>query len=136
MRMFLRTAIACSALAASVAGIRGADAPASVTVYVPVGATLFINGQPTQQMTAVRSFVTPALPAGKRFRYNLEATYTWDAEEVTKRKAVEVTAGATVSVNMVEGETAVNPPEPEAKPEVKPEPKPLPPPAPMAPLIS
>jgi uncharacterized protein (TIGR03000 family) len=101
---------------------------AAVTVNVPVGATLFINGQPTHQMTAVRHFITPELAAGKRYRYNLEATYTWDGEEVTKKTSIVVSAGAKLSVDLTKAETVVKPPpppEPEVKPEPKPEPKPI-----------
>jgi uncharacterized protein (TIGR03000 family) len=115
----------------SLSDLSAADATgtAAVTVQVPVGATLFINGQPTSQMTATRKFVTPALLVGKRYRYNLEATYTWNGEELTKKYSIEVTAGGTITVDLTKGETVVKPPpppEPEVKPEPKPEPKPVP----------
>ena len=127
--MFFRTALACLAAVAFGTGATAADATASVTVLVPVGATLNINNQPTQQMTAVRMFVTPELPSGKRFRYNLEATFTWYGEEVTKRKQVDMPAGTTVSVDMMQAETVVKPPvraEEEIKPVEPPKPAPKP----------
>lgn len=106
---------------------------AAVTIHVPVGATLFINGQPTQQMTAVRRFVTPELVVGKRFRYNLEATYTWDGEEITKKSSIEVMAGGSISLDLTKGEAVVKPPPP-PEPEVKPEPKPEQNPEPKPPM--
>jgi uncharacterized protein (TIGR03000 family) len=119
----------------SLSDLSAADATgtAAVTVQVPVGATLFINGQPTSQMTSTRKFVTPALLVGKRYRYNLEATYTWNGEELTKKYSIEVTAGGTITVDLTKGETVVKPPpppEPEVKPEPKPEPKTEPKPEP------
>lgn len=116
--------------------LQAAEGTASVTILVPVGATLYINGQPTHQMTAERRFVTPLLPEGKQFLYKLEASYTWYGDEVTKRKSIIVSAGATVRVDLSEAETVVNPPEavqpqePPAKAEPKPAPKPESKPAP------
>jgi uncharacterized protein (TIGR03000 family) len=130
--------LAPAALAAVLVAAFGGAALAAgrttlVTVTVPVGATLTINGRPTHQMTGVRQFVTPELPVGPKYRYQFEATFTWFGEEVTKRKLVELTAGTTVSVDMMQGETVVKPPpreeeeeqpaEPQ-KPEPKPDPKP------------
>lgn len=118
---------------------------AAVTVKVPVGATLTINGHPTHQMTAVRLFVTPDLAPGKKYRYVFEATYTWNGEEVHKRKQLDLTVGAAYTVDMQEAETikrAAPVEEPEAPPvvvpkkveEKKPEPpKPAPPPPPPPP---
>jgi uncharacterized protein (TIGR03000 family) len=74
-------------------------------VNIPVGATLTVNGMRTEQMTAVRKFISPPLPSGQKFYYTFLAYYTQDGEGVTKKKIVEVTAGAAITVNVVSGET-------------------------------
>jgi uncharacterized protein (TIGR03000 family) len=98
MKRWLFTTAAAAAMAAG--SSRAADAPANVTVTVPVGATLTINGQRTQQMTAVRQFVSPPLDAGQKYVYTFQATYTWNGKTVTRLLPVEVWSGATVTVDM------------------------------------
>jgi uncharacterized protein (TIGR03000 family) len=88
--------------------------PCTLTIQVPVGATLTVNGVRTEQMTAVRYFESPPLPAGKTFYYTFEATYTKNGEAVQKRKPVEVKAGATVVVDLTQAET-VSQPKPKPK---------------------
>lgn len=80
-----------------------AGTPAAVTVYVPVGATLTIDGRRTEQMTAVRHFVSPPLPGG-RFAYTLRAEYTWFGQPTARQARVEVWAGANVVVDMMTAE--------------------------------
>lgn len=74
--------------------------PASVTVNVPVGATLTIDGHKTAQMTAVRRFVSPPLPTGRTFAYTLQATYTWDGTAVSRKSVIDVVSGGSVTVDM------------------------------------
>lgn len=99
-----------------------AEQPAHVTVMVPVGATLTINGVKTDQMTGVRQFVTPPLPEGKRFEYEFRAAYTWFGEPVQKKHRVVVEAGRVTVVDMTTGEDVPPPP-----PFVEPVPAPPPP---------
>jgi uncharacterized protein (TIGR03000 family) len=77
-----------------------ADDPAHVTVTIPIGATLTVDGHRTEQMTAVRQFVTPPLAGGRTYVYLFQADYTWEGKPVTKAKVVEVKAGGTVAVDM------------------------------------
>ncbi|QEL17990.1 TIGR03000 domain-containing protein [Limnoglobus roseus] len=107
-------------------------ATASVTLKVPVGATLSINGHPTGQMTGTRYFVTPELPVGAKYRYIFEATFTWNGEEIHKRKQLDLTVGSTYTVDMMVADTFKKPvavEEPEVKPVVPAveRPKPAPP---------
>jgi len=101
MKRWLFTTAAAAVIAAG--GARGQDpavAPVNLTVTVPVGATLTVNGQRTGQMTAVRHFISPPLPAGKVFLYSFTATYTHRGTAVTRTQTVEVSAGSQVAVDM------------------------------------
>src|SRR5947209_2530016 len=99
MKRWLFTTAAAAAFAAGPA--RADDATANVTVTVPVGASLTIDGKRTEQMTAVRQFVTPPLAGGQKYTYTLQASYTWNGKAVTKEQKVEVWGGATVAVDMM-----------------------------------
>jgi uncharacterized protein (TIGR03000 family) len=83
-----------------VSGPAWADDPAHVTVTIPIGATLTVDGHRTEQMTAVRQFVTPPLAGGRTYVYLFQADYTWEGKPVTRAKVVEVKAGGTVAVDM------------------------------------
>lgn len=128
----IRTGLLASLLALHFA-IPAHAGTASVTVQVPVGATLTINGQPTAQMTGTRLFVTPDLAAGPRYRYIFVATFTWNGEEVTKKKQLDVTVGSDYTIDMLAADPVPKPKvveEPEVKPVVVPKvetPKPAPP---------
>jgi uncharacterized protein (TIGR03000 family) len=92
------------AVIAPVGSTAPAEAPAAepclLNVSVHVGASLTVNGARTEQMTALRRFVSPPLPRGKSYYYTFEATYTSNGVPVARRKVVEVNAGATVAVDM------------------------------------
>lgn len=140
----MKRILSLALLLTTVVGASAADpaGTASVTVKVPVGATLTINGHPTHQMTAARLFVTPDLAPGKKYRYVFEATFTWNGEEMHKRKQLDLTVGTSYTVDMMGAETikrAAPVEEPEPPPVVVPKkqeekkpdpPKPAPPPQP------
>jgi uncharacterized protein (TIGR03000 family) len=112
MKRWLFTTAAAVLAAAPAA----ADAPATVTVTVPVGATLTIDGQRTEQMTAVRQFISPPLAAGRTYTYNLQATYTWEGATVSRQRKIEVSAGSSVAVDMASAPAVAAPPAPGTKP--------------------
>lgn len=104
------------------------ESPCHLTLTVPVGATLTVNGVRSEQMTAVRKFVSPPLPIGPTFYYTFEATYTKNGELTTRRKVVPVTAGANVTLNMEEAEAiAVHKPKAVARSPFEPPEQPNPP---------
>ena len=78
-----------------------------------------MNGVRTEQMTAVRKFASPELPLGKKFYYTFVSSYLVNGELVTKRKQVEVSAGADLTVDMPSSETITAP---KSKPAVMPNP--------------
>jgi len=68
-------------------------APATITVRLPAGARLIVDGAPTRSTSATRSFVTPELERGKDFHYTLEAQIVQNGKPVTLSKRVAVRAG-------------------------------------------
>jgi uncharacterized protein (TIGR03000 family) len=84
------------------------ESPCYLTVLVPVGTSLSVNGIRTEQMTAVRKFVSPPLQHGKKFYYTFDAAYTSNAELVTRRQQIEVTAGANLTIDMMQAALVKN----------------------------
>ena len=109
-----------------------ADDVARVTVHVPVGATLTIDGKPTEQMTGVRQFESPPLKPGYLYPYTFRAEFTWNGQPVVVQKRVKVQPGELVVVDLNDGPP---PPKAEPKPEPPPRPKPVPPPVVVVPKL-
>jgi len=76
------------------------DAPARIVVKLPADAKLTVDGASTKSTSAVRTFESPVLPAGRTYSYVLEARFTKDGEEVVVSKRVEVTPGKTTDVDL------------------------------------
>jgi uncharacterized protein (TIGR03000 family) len=75
-------------------------APAQVIVTVPADADVFFDGSATTETGTERVFTTPALAAGQKFYYDIEAQWTADGQPVERSHKVLVTAGATVRVDL------------------------------------
>jgi uncharacterized protein (TIGR03000 family) len=73
--------------------------PAKVLVSLPADATLSIDGHATTSTTAQRTFVSPALEAGKDYQYTLKVEMVRDGKSVTESKTVVVRAGETTEVS-------------------------------------
>ncbi|MCZ2340616.1 MAG: TIGR03000 domain-containing protein [Bacteroidales bacterium] len=71
--------------------------PALLTVELPEGAKLFVDGQLTRGEGNVRKFHTPELPNGKSFFYELKAEVTINGQTEVEEKRVIVKAGDTIS---------------------------------------
>jgi len=73
---------------------------ATVTVTVPEGATVYVEGQALKSQTGTtRQFVSPALTPGKTYTYDIRATWTGpDGKKVERTVSVDVRAGARESV--------------------------------------
>jgi len=79
------------------------DAPARIVVQLPADAKLTIDGVATKSTSAVRTFESPALKAGRAYSYVLEAKFTKDGDEVVVSKKIQVTPGKTTNVDMNKG---------------------------------
>ena len=64
-----------------------------ISVSLPEGTKLFVNGNATRSMGADRTFISRGLQAGKRYKYELRAEADKDGKTVSESKVVYVTAG-------------------------------------------
>ena len=108
LRRFLPPAALLAALACCPGGRRtGAADPAEeqakaeITVLVPADAEVFFDGEPTVQKGAERHFVSPPLPVGKKYHYDVVARWKEGDKTVEQTRQVEVTGGAAVRVDFL-----------------------------------
>ncbi len=80
--------------------------PAFVKVVVPADAVLEVDGFKTKQMGTVRLFVTPELEKGKKYSYQLKATFTQNAKQVTVERTITVEPGVETVVDLTKAEPA------------------------------
>ncbi len=77
------------------------DAPVRIKVRLPANATLTVDGVLTKQTGSERDFISPALPAGRKFTYNFEATWTQDGKTRTVKKKLPVEAGRDYTIDFL-----------------------------------
>jgi len=77
-----------------------ANVPATIVVSLPEGAKLSVDGVATKSTTAVRTFATPALPAGQSYYYTLTAEVVREGQTLTATEQVTVRAGETSTVTL------------------------------------
>jgi len=75
------------------------DAVANLTVNVPAGTQLWLNGTATTSTGAVRQFRTPPLTPGHRYSYEIQARWNENGHAVTQTQHVDVTAGGHINVS-------------------------------------
>jgi uncharacterized protein (TIGR03000 family) len=80
------------------------DAPpagaAVLRVHVPAGARVWFSGELTAQQGPWRTFVTPPLAAGCRYRYDLRVVWTQDGKEVERTRPVLLYAGGRLTIEV------------------------------------
>jgi uncharacterized protein (TIGR03000 family) len=81
------------------AGRTATSEPAKLKVFVPAGAVLHVDGALTQATGEIRNFVSPPLPAGKKFLYTLRATWKEGGKEFDRERTVRVAAGQETTVD-------------------------------------
>jgi uncharacterized protein (TIGR03000 family) len=74
------------------------SATALVTLKLPEGARLFVDGAPYALPVGQRTFTTPALNAGETYHYNLKAEMEQAGKIITETQRVNVMAGKQVTV--------------------------------------
>jgi uncharacterized protein (TIGR03000 family) len=78
------------------------DTHAFIHVLVPANAEIWFEGDKTNQTGPERNFVSPALPTGKSFTYDIRARWTdGTGKTVDKTKQVKVEAGRRSTVDFV-----------------------------------
>jgi uncharacterized protein (TIGR03000 family) len=73
-------------------------APAYIEVELPAGAELWFGDTKTKQTGPSRQFVSPALPVGREYVYELRALWVEGGREVTQTREISVRGGEEVSV--------------------------------------
>src|SRR5262249_21369570 len=74
------------------------DTVAHLIVNLPAGARLWLEGTPTTRTGPVRQFNSPPLAPGRRYSYQVRASWDEHGHEVTQTQKVGVTAGAHVEM--------------------------------------
>ncbi len=83
----------------------GAGGMAYVTVLVPADAVVLFDGEATSLTGSTRTFISPPLEAGSKYRYEITAKWTANGKPVEKTRKVPVTAGARVTVDFLAAES-------------------------------
>jgi uncharacterized protein (TIGR03000 family) len=76
------------------------SARATITVRLPADAKLTIDGDPTTSTSSERQFITPPLPRGKEYTYQLRAEVQRNGKTVVATKKVPVEAGRDTQVEL------------------------------------
>jgi uncharacterized protein (TIGR03000 family) len=72
---------------------------AKITVKLPAGATLYVNGGKNERTEAVREFTTPTLTPGKVYQYTMKAELTRNGLPEYQESKVEFRAGDALTVD-------------------------------------
>jgi uncharacterized protein (TIGR03000 family) len=75
-------------------------APATIVVSLPAEAKLSIDDAATTSTSALRTFVSPELPAGRDFNYTLKAEFQHEGKPAVVTKVVGVRAGLETRVTI------------------------------------
>jgi uncharacterized protein (TIGR03000 family) len=73
--------------------------PARLEVHLPDNAELWVDGVKTSQSGATREFVSPDLPPGQQYFYELRATWHDQGRQVTETRRVSFRASEKVDVD-------------------------------------
>ncbi len=73
---------------------------AHIILHVPPEAQVWLEGRATKQVGATRTFVSPALPPGQNFAYELRVRWNTGAGVVEKTQTVMVKAGTQVQLTI------------------------------------
>jgi len=83
-----------------------ADAPATIVVEASADARLYFDSEPTRQMGAMRTFVTPPLADGKEYSYELRVERGRPDKVMARTERISVRAGQTTRVDLTKAEAA------------------------------
>jgi len=75
-------------------------APATLLVHLPPGARLTIDGYAPRSASGTRWFVTPPLPPGRDFHYQLRAELERGGKRLAQTREVAVRAGQQTDVTL------------------------------------
>jgi uncharacterized protein (TIGR03000 family) len=76
----------------------------SINIRVPADAKVWFDGQSTRQQGTIRQFVSPPLPQGQDYTYDIKAEWTENGQTVDKTRTVTVQAGDRLTLDMLQGD--------------------------------
>ncbi len=79
--------------------VPGSADQAKITVKLPAGATLFVNGAKNERSESVREFTTPKLKEGKKYNYTFKAEIVRNGLPEFEESKIEFQAGETLTVD-------------------------------------
>jgi uncharacterized protein (TIGR03000 family) len=97
--LLILTGIAVLLTSGPLARAAEATASATIIVTVPADAKLYFDDQPTQQTGTLRTFLTPALPLGKKHYYQLKGEVVRQGQVLSRVEKITVQAGETTRVD-------------------------------------
>ena len=80
------------------------DGTAGVSVVVPPDADVWFNGNPTQQKGEQREFVTPVLPVGRAYQYEVRARWKVNGQAVDQSRTITVHSNERSVVDFTQAE--------------------------------
>src|SRR5579871_3975850 len=98
--LFLLAAVALAALVPCQTSVAQDATGATIVVHVPADARVFFDDGATRQSGPMRTFLTAALPAGRKFSYRIKAEVVRDGKVVSQSQDVTVWAGHTTEVDL------------------------------------
>lgn len=91
-----------------------------LTVHVPAGTKIMVNGLETTSGGEVRRYISRGLESGYTYNYEVQAVITRDGKEVTETKSARVRAGESVAMDFDFSDSSeLNAQKEEAKPATK-----------------
>ena len=85
------------------------DGTAAVGVVVPADAEVWFNGDATQQKGEQREFVTPTLPVGRNYQYEIHARWKANGKVVDQTRTVIVHSNERTDVDFTRAEPIGSP---------------------------
>ena len=80
------------------------DGTAAVGVHVPADAEVFFNDAQTKQSGEQREFVTPTLPVGRAYQYDVRARWKENGKEIDRTRTITVHANQRAEVDFTQPE--------------------------------
>jgi uncharacterized protein (TIGR03000 family) len=78
------------------------DGTAAIGVHVPADAEVFFNGDPTKQTGEQREFITPTLPVGRMYEYEVRAHWKENGKGVDQTRTITVRANQRSEVDFTQ----------------------------------
>jgi uncharacterized protein (TIGR03000 family) len=78
------------------------DGTAAVGVHVPADAEVFFNGDSTKQTGEQREFITPTLPVGRMYEYEVRAHWKENGKDVDETRTITVRANQRAEVDFTQ----------------------------------